>query len=138
MTIQLSVLLWTVICFCLFVLIVNNFLFKPLFRVMDARQEKIDRAAQKKEDHARAVAEAEKALAAFRVEEERHLADLVQEEVAKAKKEADELLVITHRRQNQNLDLHVASLEAEACQIEERMDARLEELSKLYASTLLS
>ena len=138
MTVQLPILLWTVITFCLLMLILNHFLFRPMLAFMDKRQEKIDRAAHKKEEHARALAQAEEALAAFRAEEERHLADRIHTEIADARKNADALLTITHRKQNQNLDLHVAELELESKEIEKVMDTRLEELAKLYVSTLLS
>lgn len=138
MTIQVSVLLWTVICFCLFVFIVNRFLFRPLFAVMDQRQEKIQKAQQKQEAHTQALAEADEALAAFRVEEQRHLADLVQTEIAKAHKDAETLVSVTHKKQNQLLDLHVAQLEEESLNIEKVLDEQMETLSKLYASTLLS
>ncbi len=138
MTIQVSVLLWTVICFCLFVFIVNRFLFRPLFAVMDQRQEKIRNAQQKQEAHTQALAEADEALAAFRVEEQRHLADLVQTEIAKAHKDAETLVSVTHKKQNQLLDLHVAQLEEESLNIEKVLDEQMETLAKLYASSLLS
>lgn len=138
MTIQIPILLWTVICFVLFILIVNNFLFKPLLTVMDKRQEKIQKAQQKKEEHVKALAEADTALEAFHKEEQRHLADLVQTEIAKAHKDADTLISVTHKKQNQLLDLHVAQLEEESLKIEKVLDEQMETLSKLYASTLLS
>lgn len=138
MTIQIPILLWTVICFVLFVLIVNNFLFKPLLAVMDKRQEKIQKAQQKKEEHVKALAEADKALESFRHEEQRYQADRVQEEIAHAHKDAETLLSVTHKKQNQLLDLHVAQLEEESLNIEKVLDEQMETLSKLYASTLLS
>ena len=48
MTIQISITLWTIICFVLLMLILHNLLFKPVLRVMDARREKIENAAAKK------------------------------------------------------------------------------------------
>ena len=138
MTVQFPILLWTVINFCLLMLILNHFLFKPMLAFMDKRQEKIERAARKKEEYDRALAEANTALAAFRAEEERHLAEHIQKEIADAKKDAEDLITITHRKQNQNLDLHVAELELESQKIEKVMDTRLEELAELYVSTLLS
>ncbi len=47
MTIQLSVTVWTVICFLLLMLILNNLLFKPILKLMDKRKERIDNAAKK-------------------------------------------------------------------------------------------
>ena len=48
MTIQLSVSVWTVICFVLLMLILHNLLFKPVLKVMDERNERISKASQKK------------------------------------------------------------------------------------------
>ena len=43
MTVQLPVLLWTVICFGVLMLGLNFLLFKPLLSHMDARREKLER-----------------------------------------------------------------------------------------------
>ena len=48
MTIQLSVTVWTVICFVLLMLILHNLLFKPVLAVMDKRNKKIEDAKAKK------------------------------------------------------------------------------------------
>ena len=48
MTIQLSVTVWTVICFVLLMLILHNLLFKPVLAVMDKRNKKIEGAKAKK------------------------------------------------------------------------------------------
>lgn len=50
MTIQISVVVWTLLCFVLLMLILHFWLFKPVLRVMDARRERIERAAKKKAD----------------------------------------------------------------------------------------
>ncbi len=65
MNIQPSVLIWTVICFCVFMLVLWKLLFKPLLAVMDARREKVDSARERKRgsDERIAKAEEEKALA---------------------------------------------------------------------------
>ena len=44
MTIQLPILLWTLITFALAMLILNRLLFRPMLVFMDKRQAKIDRA----------------------------------------------------------------------------------------------
>ena len=49
MTIQVSVIIWTVISFCVLAFVLDKFLFKPVFQVMDARAEKISLSAQQKE-----------------------------------------------------------------------------------------
>ena len=59
MTIQLPVLLWTIICFAGAMLILHHLLFKPVLRVMDARRERIENAAGKKAEYERLAAENE-------------------------------------------------------------------------------
>lgn len=71
MTIQVSVLIWTVITFCVLMFCLNRFLFKPLLSLMDAREEKIADARRRHEEGARALAEAQEAAA----EAEMHAAD---------------------------------------------------------------
>jgi F0F1-type ATP synthase, subunit b len=42
MTLQISVIIWTVICFAVLALVLNHFLFKPLLKVMDSRNRRIE------------------------------------------------------------------------------------------------
>lgn len=50
MTIQLSVTVWTVFCFLLLMLVLNNLLFRPILILLDERKQRIDSATQKKEE----------------------------------------------------------------------------------------
>ena len=51
MTIQLSVTVWTVICFIALILILHNLLFKPVLTLLDKRNERIKGAAEKKVEY---------------------------------------------------------------------------------------
>lgn len=62
MTIQLSVTVWTIICFLLLMVILNKLLFKPVLEVMDKRKERIKNAADKKAEIERLEAEYESEL----------------------------------------------------------------------------
>ena len=73
MNIQLSVTLWTVICFCLLMIILRNLLFKPMLSLMDARKEKI--------------ALAQKRLAEFAAREQEHQAAMEQQAADYAKEQ---------------------------------------------------
>ena len=53
MSIQLSVLLWTIICFGLLMLILHYLLFQPVLKVMDERKARIRSAAKKKAEFSR-------------------------------------------------------------------------------------
>lgn len=51
MTIQLSVTVWTVVCFVLLMLILHNLLFKPVLALLDKRNKRIEDAAKKKAEY---------------------------------------------------------------------------------------
>ena len=71
MTIQLSVLVWTIVCFVLLMLILHHLLFQPVLKVMDDRKARIQNAAKRKAEHERI---AEKNAAALREKEAAQLA----------------------------------------------------------------
>lgn len=48
MTIQISVTIWTIICFLILMLVLSKLLFKPVLTLMDKRKERIDSAKIKK------------------------------------------------------------------------------------------
>ena len=60
MNIQISVVIWTVICFMILMLILKNLLFAPVLRMLDSRKEKIDAAMKKKAEIERLTAENQK------------------------------------------------------------------------------
>lgn len=62
MSIQISVIIWTVICFLLLMLILNNWLFKPVLEVMEKRRDRIEKAKQKQLEAQRLTSEHEKIL----------------------------------------------------------------------------
>ena len=58
MNFQLSVIIWTVICFLILMAILKNLLFEPVLKVLDGRKEKLEAARAKR-------AETEKKRSAF-------------------------------------------------------------------------
>ena len=62
MSIQISVIIWTVICFLLLMLILKNWLFKPVLEVMEKRQARIEKAKEKQLEAQRLTVEHEKKL----------------------------------------------------------------------------
>lgn len=59
MNIQISVIIWTVICFLLLMVILKNLLFTPVLKILDRRKEKIEAAREKKTEIERLTAENE-------------------------------------------------------------------------------
>ena len=62
MTIQLSVTVWTVICFIILMLILHNLLFKPVLAMLDKRNARIKDAEKKKAEYQRIESENESLL----------------------------------------------------------------------------
>ena len=79
MNIQPNILIWTVLCFCAFMLILWRLLLRPLLRFMDAREERIaharslDKSAQRAEEEARKEAEHQLVLRRKAEERQREL-----------------------------------------------------------------
>ena len=75
MTIQINILIWTVICFCAFMLILWRLLLKPMLAFLDARKARIahahslDRSAERAEKQA--LLEAQRLAEVQRQAEER-------------------------------------------------------------------
>lgn len=63
MNIQISVIIWTVICFVALMLILRNLLFKPLLDVMDKRSERLENARKKKAEIEETIREHDKKIA---------------------------------------------------------------------------
>lgn len=81
MTIQPNILIWTILCFCAFMLILWRLLLRPLLSFMDARDARIararglDRSALRAEEEARLEAERQLALRRRAEERRRDLQD---------------------------------------------------------------
>lgn len=57
MTIQISVVIWTILCFLLLMLILDSLLFRPVLALLDKRRERIRNAAARKAEYERQEAE---------------------------------------------------------------------------------
>lgn len=138
MTVQISVTVWTILCFLALMLILDRVLFRPLLAFMDKRQDKIDAARrlreedrQKREEILRAreeerlaaekqaVADAAAALEAARRESARRIAE----------KKADNERRLAEER---------AALEEESRAIQKALEPTIGKLSAVFAHRLQS
>ena len=117
MSISIPDLIWTIICFLLFMLVLNGLLIKPVLKTMDARKERIRRA---RESSAERGAEAKEAA---RLNEERAL-----EERERAAAEARALAASEAERARNEL-------EAFSSELERKEKERIEALGALGAET---
>ena len=136
MTVQLPVLLWTVICFGALVLILNNLLFKPMLTFMDRRNERIRLAAEKKAENERALREAEEAVLRFREEQKAHTAALSEKALADAQKDADRMLSDAVRRGKEDTEALRLRLEREREEIGQTLSGDADTLAEAWLTAL--
>lgn len=136
MNIQVSVVLWTVICFVLLMLILHNLLFKPVLRVLDARREKIENAAAKKaewekagQENAAMLAEREKQ---FNIERQRQ----IKEEIEAIRQDSKNSVELAKEARLRLVADYRAHVDAEQAAILSRLSGHAAELATAFADRL--
>lgn len=138
MTIQPSVIIWTVICFCLLMLILDRLLFRPILKFMDARQEKIDLAAKKREQDQQALAEANAALEERSRRNAELTASRAREECAAARAAADLELAEARKRSAQETETKKAEITEESRTFDRNLENGLEALAQAFVAKFVS
>ena len=138
MSIQPSVLIWTVICFCLLMLILDRLLFRPMLKFMDERQAKIDLAAQKRAADRQTLEQADLMLEERKQRNAALTAAHAEEELRAAQGEAEQR--IRQARQESERDMeHRRAGQAEQCrQYEMRLEQGLEALAETFVAKFIS
>lgn len=138
MNIQVSVLIWTVICFCLLMLILNKLLFKPILAVMDQRQERVRRAREKQSANAEAYAAAQASMEQAREDVRRQQAQAMAETVEEAQRRADQQVAQARQDGERELEAYRAQLAAERQELKTKLDAGVDTLAATFANRLAS
>ena len=136
MTIQLPVLIWTIIDFVLAMLILNKFLFKPYHLVMKNRESHIETQKKIYEDNlARSEAALEQAKQdAYDAEQDGLIR--YKKAVAEAEKHASELLAEAQRKQEEELKKTEKALAEEKKEMLEQIEGQISDLSVRLADRL--
>lgn len=138
MNIQVSVMVWTVICFLLLVLILQKLLFAPMLRMMDARTARIAAAKKRHEDNENAE-KAAKAAAdeAFRESTVKAKND-AERMIVQGQEEADRLLAAARNEEQNECERYAKSLDAEKSALSAEVAGEAEKLAALFVSRLTS
>lgn len=138
MTIQLSIIVWTLICFCLLTLILNKLLFKPMLAFMDERRARIEKAAEKKAEMDNAAREYENKLSeaekTFRKNEADRVAALISDAREKSKAEVEAAEAENKKR----LELAASDIEYEKDELSEKLGKSVDSLAEAFISRLIS
>ncbi len=136
MTIQINILIWTVICFCAFMLILWRLLLKPMLAFLDARKARIahahslDRSAERAEKQA--LLEAQRLAEVQRQAEERKQIVLALREKSRIEREERE------RRFLQETQARRADVEAEANDLVPQLAISLQEHVNTFTDKLIA
>ena len=136
MTIQINILIWTVICFCAFMLILWRLLLKPMLAFLDARKARIahahslDRSAERAEKQA--LLEAQRLAEVQRQAEERKQIVLALREKSRIEREERE------RRFLQETQARRADVEAEANDLVPQLAVSLLEHVNTFTDKLIA
>ena len=136
MTIQINVLIWTVICFCAFMLILWRLLLKPMLAFLDARKARIahahslDRSAERAEKQA--LLEAQRLAEVQRQAEDRKQIVLALREKSRIEREERE------RRFLQETQARRADVEAEANDLVPQLAISLQEHVNTFTDKLIA
>ena len=136
MNIQPNILIWTVICFCAFMLILWRLLLKPLLAFLDAREARIaharslDKSAEIAERQA--LAEAQKKLEARQRAEARNQSVLQLREEYRLKREEREA------RYRQEIQARMGDVEAEASDLVPQLAVSLKDHVTAFTDKLIA
>ena len=138
MSVKISDIIWTVICFGLFTLVINLLLFKPMLRFMDARKERLEKARAHKAELESLAAErdAERELKA--AEEARLLAENGRERLRlaseKAKQELKDFEAALLNEEAAARDaVKLSGLETDA-----KLNAAIDRMAEAYTNRLIT
>lgn len=138
MSIQVSIIVWTIISYLLLMLILHNWLFKPILSVMDKRRARIEQAAAKKAEEARLLEE-------HRAEQEKKKAAYLKEQKARLKKETEKIqadskkaIVEARHARLSEVDEYRAKMEREQQEILSAVGAHSKSFAALFASRIIS
>lgn len=129
MTIEPSLIVWTVLCFLALVLILKKLLFQPMLTFMDARNAKIE-AGHKAKERSRADYEAEtRRLAEERAAQEAQLRQSGAEALERAQEELLRRTAEKRAEAAQRLEENRAALAEESERISSELEPQLSDLA---------
>ena len=129
MTLQPSVILWTVICFCAAMLILDRLLFRPFFAVMDRRKARIAAAKERRDELAAAEASAREAEARSAAEAEAELQRLLAQRAGEESQSRTAALAAARSAREEELEQYRQALEQEKQALWQQLEPRIGQLA---------
>lgn len=138
MSIKISDIIWTIICFGLFTLVINLLLLKPMLRFMDARKERLEKARARKAELDGLMAEADEKRELQNAEEKRLLTQSRKERVSAASEQAKQELKDFEAELLLRETEAKARIEAFSLETDKKLGAAIETMADAYTDKLIT
>ena len=135
MTIQISLIIWTVIGFSVLSLLLNKFLFKPLLNLMDARNEKIRKGEEERQAEIERKEKTRKALEIANQARSLEAAKTAEKELANEKKKTEAILAAKKAEYDEALENVRKKYEVDTKVAEENLSESIDKLALKYVKT---
>lgn len=135
MTIQISLVIWTIIGFVTLSFILNRFLFKPLLKVMDDRNEKIKKAEAERQIELERREKQLKALEIANRAREQEAQKAAENELAKERKKTEEIIADKMAEYDAELEKIREKYEADTKAAESNLSESIDKLALKYVKT---
>ena len=135
MTIQLSLIIWTIIGFIALSFILNRFLFKPLLGVMDTRNEKIKSAEEERQKELERREKTRKAQEIANAAREQEARKTLEQNLANERKKTEYILADKKAEYDAELEKIRQKYETDTQASEEKLSKSIDKLAQKYVKT---
>ncbi len=135
MTIQISLVIWTVIGFVTLSLILNKYLFKPMLSLMDARNEKIRKSEAERQAAIEREEKIRKARELSNLARTQEAIKLTEKELADERKKTEEILAAKKAEYDASLENERKKYEVDTKAAEEDLSESIDKLALKYVKT---
>ncbi len=135
MTIQISLVIWTIIGFVVLSLILNRFLFKPLLKVMDDRNEKIKAGEESRQQELERREKTRKALELSNAAWEQEALKSAALELSNERKKTELILADKKAEYDAKLEKISKQFEGETDEAEKNLSESIDKLALKYVKT---
>ena len=138
MNIQISVVIWTVICFALLMVILRNLLFKPLLKVMDERSVRLENVRKKKSEIDEAIREQEEKLCQQQTDYLEKQKKEISERLASIQAESKNAVIEARRKSLSDVKAYRKSMDAEREKTVSDVSANAKSIAEAFARQIIS
>lgn len=135
MTIQISLVIWTVIGFVTLSFILNRFLFKPLLKVMDDRNEKIKTAEENRQAEIERREKTCRALEISAAAREQEALKAMETELSNERKKTEAILADKKAEYDAELEKISKQYETDTSAAEKDLSEKIDKLALKYVKT---